>query len=61
MYIKRIIAATAIIGLIIAGFFAYTIYGKFLTPNTAFNNEEAHVYIPTNASYQDVQGGTFYY
>ncbi|WP_405327984.1 endolytic transglycosylase MltG [Leeuwenhoekiella sp. LLG6367-2.1] len=55
MYIKRIIAATAIIGLIIAGFFAYTIYGKFLTPNTAFNNEEAHVYIPTNASYQDVQ------
>ncbi|MEZ7496037.1 endolytic transglycosylase MltG [Leeuwenhoekiella aequorea] len=55
MYIKRIIAATAIIGLIIAGFFAYTIYGKFLTPNTAFNNEEAHIYIPTNASYQDVQ------
>ena len=55
MYIKRIIAATAVIGLIIAGFFAYTIYGKFLTPNTAFNNEEAHVYILTNASYQDVQ------
>ena len=55
MYIKRIIAATAVIGLIIAGFFAYTIYGKFLTPNTAFNNEEAHIYIPTNASYQDVQ------
>ncbi|MFI8378113.1 endolytic transglycosylase MltG [Leeuwenhoekiella sp. NPDC079379] len=55
MYIKRIVAATAVIGLIIAGFFAYTIYGKFLTPNTSFNNEEAHVYIPTNATYQDVR------
>ncbi|WP_028375711.1 endolytic transglycosylase MltG [Leeuwenhoekiella sp. MAR_2009_132] len=55
MYIKRIVAATAVIGLIIAGFFAYSIYGKFLTPNTSFNNEEAHVYIPTNATYQDVR------
>ena len=55
MYIKRILGATALIGLVIAGIFAYSIYGKFLSPNTSFNNNEAHVYIPTDATYQDVQ------
>ncbi|RXG15535.1 UPF0755 protein [Leeuwenhoekiella aestuarii] len=55
MYIKKIIAATALIGLVVAGIFAYTIYGKFLSPNTSFNNDEAHVYIPSDATYQDVK------
>ena len=55
MYIKKIIADTALIGLVVAGIFAYTIYGKFLSPNTSFNNDEAHVYIPSDATYQDVK------
>lgn len=55
MYIKKIIAATALIGLVIAGIFAYNIYGKFLSPNTAFNNDEAHVYIASDATYEEVK------
>ena len=55
MYIRKIIVATALIGLVIAGFFAYTIYGKFFAPNTAFNNEEAHIYIPSNANFENVK------
>ena len=54
MYIKKIIAATAVIGMIVGGIFAYTIYGKFFSPNTAFNNEEAHLYVKTDATYSDV-------
>jgi len=55
MYIKKIVAATALIGLVIAGIFAYVVYGKFFSPNTAFNNDEAHVYIPSDATYRDVR------
>ena len=55
MYIKKVIAATALLGLVIAGIFAYMVYGKFFSPNTAFNNEEAHVYIPSDANYNDVR------
>ncbi|MAW94636.1 MULTISPECIES: endolytic transglycosylase MltG [unclassified Leeuwenhoekiella] len=55
MYIKKIVAATALIGLVIAGIFAYVVYGKFFSPNTAFNNDEAHVYIPSDANYTDVR------
>lgn len=55
MYIKKIIAATAVIGMIIGGIFAYTIYGKFFSPNTAFNNGEAHIYVRSDANYSDVR------
>ncbi|PHQ28977.1 endolytic transglycosylase MltG [Leeuwenhoekiella nanhaiensis] len=55
MYIKKIIAATALIGLVIAGVFAYTVYGKLFSPNTAFNTDEAHIYIPSYATYADVR------
>ena len=55
MYIKKIIAATAVIGMIVGGIFAYTIYGKFFSPNTAFNNDEAHLYVKTDATYSDVR------
>ncbi|MCC4212387.1 endolytic transglycosylase MltG [Leeuwenhoekiella parthenopeia] len=55
MYIRKILAATALIGLVFAGIFAYMIYGKFFSPNTAFNNDEAHLYIPSDATYADVR------
>ena len=55
MYIKKIVVATALLGLVIAGFFAYTVYGKFLSPNTAFENEEANIYIPSDASFEEVR------
>lgn len=55
MYIKKILIAIVLIGLVVAGVIAYTIYQTMFVSNTAFNNDVAYVYIPTNATYQDVR------
>ena len=55
MYIKKILWAIAIVGLVIAAFFANFVYRAMLRPNTVFNNEVAYLYIPTNANYTDVR------
>lgn len=55
MYIKKILFAILVIGLIAAAFFANFVYKAMLKPNTAFNNEEAYVYISSNTSYEDVR------
>ncbi|MFS4468131.1 endolytic transglycosylase MltG [Maribacter sp. 2210JD10-5] len=55
MYIKRILLAIVIGGLLIGGVFAYMVYSAFFTPNTKFNNEEAFVYVTSNASFADVK------
>ena len=55
MYIKKILLAVAVIGLIIASYFAYFVYSAMFKPNTGFNNEEAYIYVPTNAKYTDVR------
>ncbi|MFD2823912.1 endolytic transglycosylase MltG [Lacinutrix iliipiscaria] len=55
MYFKKILLAVAIIGLIIAAFFANFVYKAMFKPNTAFNNEEAYVYIPNHANYNEVR------
>ena len=55
MYIKKILLAIALIGLVIAGYFAFFVYNAMLKPNTAFNNETAYIYIPTNATYAEVR------
>ncbi|EDM43288.1 hypothetical protein SCB49_00997 [unidentified eubacterium SCB49] len=54
MYIKKIIVAIALIGVLVMAGFAYYVYSSVFTPNTAFNNEEAHLYIPTGASFSQV-------
>lgn len=54
MYIKRIILAIALIGLVVMGIFSYFVYRTLLSPNTAFTNAEAYVYIESDATYQDV-------
>ena len=53
--LKKVIWATAILGLVICGFFAYTIYDAIFSPNTSFNNEEAYVFIPSDASFGQVK------
>ncbi len=55
MYIKKIIWAIAILGLVGATFFANFVYKAMLKPNTAFNNETAYVYIASDAAYNDVR------
>jgi UPF0755 protein len=55
MYFQKIILAIAIIGLIVGGIFTYMVYGAFFTPNTTFNNEEAFIYIPSDANFGNVK------
>lgn len=55
MYIKKILWAIAIIGLVIFGIMAYYIYGAMFKPNTKFNSDTEYIYIPTNASYSEVR------
>jgi UPF0755 protein len=55
MYIKKILWAIAIVGLIAAAAFAYYIYGVMLAPNTNFNNNEAYIYVKTTDGYNEVR------
>ncbi|NAY90686.1 endolytic transglycosylase MltG [Muricauda sp. JGD-17] len=55
MYLKKVLWATAILGLFICGFIAYQIYSAIFTPNTEFNNQEAFVYIPSDATFSEVK------
>lgn len=55
MYLKKILWAIALIGIIVAAFFAYYVYSAMFKPNTKFNNDEAYIYVPTNANYSDVR------
>ncbi len=55
MYIKKILWAIALIGLVIFGVIAYYIYGAMFQPNTAFNNETAYIYVASDATYADVR------
>lgn len=55
MYIKKILVAIVLIGLVVAAVISYNIYTIMFNSNTAFNNDEAYVFIPTNANYLDVR------
>ena len=55
MYIKKILLAIVVIGLVVAAFFANFVYKAMLKPNTAFNNESAFLFIPSNATYEEVR------
>lgn len=54
MYIKKMVWAVAVLGLLICGFVVYQIYSAIFEPNTKFNNETAYLFIPTGASFNEV-------
>ncbi|MCV6631324.1 MAG: endolytic transglycosylase MltG [Flavobacteriaceae bacterium] len=54
MYIKRILLIIALLGLAVAAYIVYNIYGTIFDPNTSFENEEAILYIPTEATFDQV-------
>lgn len=54
MYIKKILLIVVLLGAVGMGAFAWYVYNTAFSGNTAFNNKEAHVYIPTNATINDV-------
>lgn len=55
MYIKRILLIITLIGIVVCGIFAYTVYGAFFSPNTAFNNDEAYLLVASNATFDTVR------
>lgn len=56
MYLRRIIKWVALLGLIVAGVFAYLVYDALFLPNTKIDEDVAYVYIPTNATFGEVCG-----
>ncbi|MEZ4874548.1 MAG: endolytic transglycosylase MltG [Flavobacteriaceae bacterium] len=52
--LKKVLLATLLLGLVAMGGFAYFVYHSVFTGNTAFNNAEAHLYIPTGAPFSEV-------
>ncbi|MBT0608579.1 endolytic transglycosylase MltG [Aequorivita echinoideorum] len=54
MYIKKILVIVVLMGAVAMGAFAWYVYSVAFSGNTAFNNKEAHVYIPSNATIEDV-------
>lgn len=55
MYIKKILWAIALIGLLVCGAVAYYFYSAMFSPNTNFENETAYIYVPTGANYSEVR------
>ncbi len=55
MYFKKILLAVALIGLVVAAYFAYFVYTAMLSPNTAFNNDQACIYVPSTVTYEQVR------
>jgi UPF0755 protein len=55
MYIKKILLIIVLAGLVVGGVFAYKVYRAVFAPNTAFNNEEAIVYVGSGDDFGDVR------
>lgn len=55
MYIKKLLWAVALIGIVIAAYFAYFVYSAMFRPNTAFVTEKEYIYVPTGANYNEVR------
>ncbi|MCK8523977.1 endolytic transglycosylase MltG [Aquimarina sp. D1M17] len=54
MYIKKILLAIVLIGLVVGGIFAYYVYQAIFSPNTNFESETTTLFIPTGATYTEV-------
>ncbi|GAB2776065.1 endolytic transglycosylase MltG [Salinimicrobium soli] len=55
MYIKKILVAIALLGIVGLAIFSYYIYDVIFLPNTTFSEEKAEVLIPTDATYPEVR------
>ena len=53
--LKRIVLVVLILGLAVFAYFAYFVYTAMFVENTAFNNDEACVYIGSDDTYDDVR------
>lgn len=54
MYIRKILLAVLVLGVIGFGIFGYYVYNSIFSSNTDFDSKEQIVYIPTGANFQTV-------
>ncbi len=54
MNVKKLISIVAVAGIVIATIVGVYVYLKAFTPNTQFSQDEVFVYIPTDATYEQV-------
>ncbi len=54
-YLKKILLAIALIGVVLGAVLSYNIYTIIFSPNTSFTNEKAYIYIETGASFKTVK------
>ena len=52
--LRKVVVATVLLGLVLMAGFAYFVYSSVFSKNTAFTNGEAHLYIATDANFNDV-------
>ena len=55
MYLKKIVWAVAILGLVVCGLISYWIYNAIFSPNTRFGGDQAEVYIASDANFNQVR------
>lgn len=55
MYIKKILFVIVGIGLVVGGAFAYMVYNAVFSPNTAFSNDVAYVYVASDDTFAEVE------
>ena len=55
MYIKKILLAILIIGLVAGGAFAYMVYNAVFAPNTKFDNQEAYIFVRSEDDFDNVK------
>ncbi|WP_298899007.1 endolytic transglycosylase MltG [uncultured Psychroserpens sp.] len=55
MYLKKILWAIALVGLVVAAYFGFYVYNAMIAPNTNFNNDEAYIFVSKNDTYKDVR------
>lgn len=53
---KRLVSLVSVGILLVATVFGVVVYMKAFTSNTKFSDDEVFVYIPTNATYEEVKG-----
>ncbi len=58
-YIKKILIVVALLGLVFCGVKVYGIVQSFSGPNTAFNNEEAYIYISSKTDANTLKNELF--
>ena len=55
MYIRKILIGILLLGILGGCYFIYNITQTIFKPITAFNNEEAYIYIPSDADFEYVK------